>query len=289
MRTVLIVLGTIALAALVLAAGVWVGATWTRGQWGPGRAGSSPVSCGQGTMRGSGWGMIVRGMMGWGSDGMPCAEPAPRAGSTGGSFGPGMMGCGSGTMPCGPALGGSAVPTGKTISLSEAKANVESYVERSGYKHLQVTEVMEFERNSYAIVAEKDTGIGAMELLVNMVSGAVGPEMGPNMMWNAKYGMARRGMMGPSAPSAETPVPAAEGSGMTLSPEQATEAAQRWLDTNLPGRAPGDADPFYGYYTFHFLQDGQVEGMLSVHGSTGDVWYHSWHGAFMAMDEGTES
>jgi hypothetical protein len=24
---------------------------------------------------------------------------------------------------------------------------------------------------------------------------------------------------------------------------------------------------------------------LSVHGSTGDVWYHSWHGDFVAMAE----
>ena len=35
----------------------------------------------------------------------------------------------------------------------------------------------------------------------------------------------------------------------------------------------------------HFLKDGQVEGMLSVNGSTGAVWYHNWHGAFIGMTE----
>ena len=48
----------------------------------------------------------------------------------------------------------------------------------------------------------------------------------------------------------------------------------------------GQADTFYGYYTLHFLQDGEIEGMLSVHGSTGDVWYHSWHGDFVTTAEG---
>ena len=51
----------------------------------------------------------------------------------------------------------------------------------------------------------------------------------------------------------------------------------------LSGRAAGEADSFYGYYTLHFLKDGEIEGMLSVHGSSGDVWYHSWHGGFIAM------
>jgi hypothetical protein len=36
----------------------------------------------------------------------------------------------------------------------------------------------------------------------------------------------------------------------------------------------------------HFLNDGQIEGMLSVHGSSGDVWPHTWHGDFVAMIDG---
>jgi hypothetical protein len=37
-----------------------------------------------------------------------------------------------------------------------------------------------------------------MELMVDMDTGAVGPEPGPNMMWNGRYGMmgSGHGMMG---------------------------------------------------------------------------------------------
>lgn len=71
----------------------------------------------------------------------------------------------------------------------------------------------------------------------------------------------------------------------TISPSEAEAIAQRWLDANMPGRTAGEPDAFYGYYTLHFLKDGEIEGMLSVHGSSGAVWYHSWHGEFIAMTE----
>jgi hypothetical protein len=169
---------------------------------------------------------------------------------------------------------------GYTDSLGRATTAFQEYVAHLGYTGLEVTEVMEFERNYYAIVAEQDTGIGAMELLVDKDSGVVSPEPGPNMMWNAKYGIMGRGsgMMGMMGGYASGE--------MALSPQQAEDVAQRWLDANLPGRTAGDADEFYGYYTLHFLNDGQIEGMLSVQGSTGDVWYHSWHGDFVTMVAG---
>jgi hypothetical protein len=183
-----------------------------------------------------------------------------------GAMGPGMMGSWTDSSAA-PEAGGPA-------SLELAKAAFQDYVDRLGYTGLEVTEVMEFGLNDYAIVAEKDTGIGAMELLMDKSNGAISPEPGPNMMWNARYSPmgSRGGMMGGYINDK-----------MTLSPQEAQAAAQRWLDSNLPGRTAGDADAFYGYYTFHFLKDGQVEGMLSVRGSTGAVWYHSWHGDFVAM------
>jgi hypothetical protein len=135
--------------------------------------------------------------------------------------------------------------------------------------------MMEFEYNFYAIARETDTGIGAMELLVNKWNGAVTPEMGPNMMWNAKYGMHRRGMMG-AWRSGEN----------TLSTAEALDIAQTWLDKNRPGvTVEEDVDPFYGYYTIHTHTDDAIEGMLSVNGSTGQVWYHTWHGEFIQMLE----
>ncbi len=250
-----IILGAVALVlacgALVLAAGLWAGFSWFRGQaqagYGePGMMWNAPV---------------------WSNEDLPCAE---------GFGGPGMMGGNWDAMPCG--QGYFAPDSEGALSLEDAQAAVERYVAYLGYEGLHVTEVMEFERNFYAIVAEEDTGLGAMELLIDKSSGTVGLEPGPNMMWNTKYGMhggGRMGMMGGSVSGA-----------ISLSPQEAEQAAQRWLDANLPGRTTGEADAFYGYYTLHFLKDGQIDGMLSVLGSNGDVWYHSWHGGFVAMTGG---
>jgi len=67
--------------------------------------------------------------------------------------------------------------------------------------------------------------------------------------------------------------------------DQAKTIAQKWLDANQPGSTPGDQpDAFYGYYTLHTLKDGQITGMLSVNAYTGQVWYHTWHGAFIGME-----
>jgi len=250
MKTFLITLGTIALAAVLVAGGVWLGVTWAQGR--------------------RGYNLMGPGMMGITWDNAPCSEgwqsySMPQTGT---------IDRGWQDMPCD---GGYTAPgDGSIASLEEVQETVESYVSRLGYTDLHVTEVMEFERNYYAIVAEEDTGIGAMELLVDN-SGAVGPEPGPNMMWNAKYGMHRGGRMGMMGSYTDGE--------MTLSPGEAQDVAQRWLDANRPGRTAGEADTFYGYYTLHTLNDGQIEGMLSVHGSTGDVWYHSWHGDFIAMTE----
>ena len=165
---------------------------------------------------------------------------------------------------------------------------------------LAVGEVMEFSNHFYAIVQEESTGIGAFEMLVDKVTGAVSPEPGPNMMWNLKYGMmggygmgmmgggygygsimrggrGYGGMMGGMTGPAFSP-------DMPVDEAQAIELAQEYLDTARPGTtADEEADAFYGYYTLHVLNDGKVTGMLSVNGDTGQVWYHTWHGAFVNM------
>jgi len=47
------------------------------------------------------------------------------------------------------------------------------------------------------------------------------------------------------------------------------------------------ADEFYGYYTMDVKKNGMVLGMLSVNAFSGQVWYHSWHGGYIGMQEGT--
>lgn len=167
-------------------------------------------------------------------------------------------------------LGLTGNPARQGISMDAAERSVQSFVDRTGNADLRVDELMEFDRNFYALIKEKSTGIGAFELLVNKATGGVGYEPGPDMMWNAKYGMMRYG-----------PASAA----MTVSADRAAQIAQSWLDQRGGGYTAGTPDAFYGYYTFHFLKNGQVAGMLSINGSSGQAWFHSWHGNFIQSRE----
>ena len=183
----------------------------------------------------------------------------------GGGMGPGMMG-GWGRYD----------PSAEPITLDQAADAVRRYVNTRG-GNLVLTEVMEFTWNYYAEVEENGTGIHAMELLIDKYSVQVYPEMGPNMMWNTKYSP-MRGMMGNYGGGSPT-------ANMPIGSDQARTLAQQYLDTNMHGLIVAEADAFYGYYTLHTLNNGQVEGMLSVNGYTGAVWYHSWHGPFISMKE----
>jgi len=71
----------------------------------------------------------------------------------------------------------------------------------------------------------------------------------------------------------------------TLTPTQARERAQSWLDRYQPGSVTEEPVAFPGYYTLHTEEDGRITGMLSVHAATGQVWYHNWHGVFIAEVE----
>ncbi len=219
-------------------------------------------------------------------------------GGFGWGHGPGMMGSGMmGSYGYGGMMGGRggmmggygyALPSfGSRLTLDQAAEAVEGYLTAYGGSDLALGEVMEFSNGFYAQVVEEETGIGAFELLIHPVTGAIHYEPGPNMMWNTEYGhmggwggmMGMMGGYGYRQPTGE----------MTVSPEEAVQAAQVYLDRVESGLTADDhADPFYGYYTLHTLRDGQVVGMLSVNGYTGQVWYHTWHGDFVGMTEGHE-
>lgn len=175
---------------------------------------------------------------------------------------------------------------GEPLSIEEAQDAVQSYLDDLGNPDLALKEVMIFDNHAYAEIVEKSTGIGAMEVLVDPVSRTVYPEHGPNMMWNLKYsGMSGMmgGMMGGWRNPRNGPQPSAD---MPVSPEQAVELAQKYLNQYMPGvQVEEHADPFYGYYTLHTSRGGQITGMLSVNGYSGQVFPHTWHGAFIAMSE----
>jgi hypothetical protein len=160
---------------------------------------------------------------------------------------------------------------GASITLDQAVESTRQYLAAYGNTDLALTEVMEFSDNFYAEVEEQSTSIHAFELLIDRYTGAVYPEPGPNMMWNTRYGH-MGGWRGRQTES------------MSVTLEQARDIAQGWLNKFLPGTSVAEkADAFYGYYTIHVMKDGQVDGMLSVNGYSGDVWYHTWHGDFIDM------
>lgn len=215
--------------------------------------------------------------------------------------GPGMMGWGRSMESRGRGWmqrGGSGLGGGfrgersaGPLSVSEARDAVESYLEPYNAGDLVIEEIMIFDNHAYAIVVEERTGIGAFELLVDPATKEVFPEYGPNMMWNLKYGMMRgSGMMGPGMRGGMygSRSGAFEGSGeLSVSPEEARQAAQRYLDEYAPGTVVSDEiTPFYGYYTLDVERDGEITGMVSVNGFNSRVFPHTWHGEFIEMQEG---
>ena len=208
-------------------------------------------------------------------------------GSTG--MGPNMMG------------GYGYNPTNVTpLTIDQTKAAAEKYMANLDNSDLEVAEIMIFDNNGYVIVKEISTGIGAFELLVDPTSQIVYPEHGPNMMWNLKYsGLNHQYMMGVNGGmmgmmggnngmmngwNSATPLDVT--AELTVTPEQAVQYAQQYLDTNYAGAtAATDPAQFYGYYTLDFEKDGKIIGMLSVNGYSGQIFLHTWHGTFIEETE----
>jgi len=163
----------------------------------------------------------------------------------------------------------------QNISFDGVKSAAEKYLSDIGLQNVKVMEIMEFSNNFYVETVEEDTGFGAMELLLDKTNGTIYPEHGPNRMWNLKYGMH-------SSYSANQ-----NENNMTIDEQKAIEIANSYLaKTGLDEFAGDEGQEFYGYYTIDTVnKDGRTVGMLSVNGFTGQVWYHTWHGSFIGMQE----
>lgn len=150
---------------------------------------------------------------------------------------------------------------------------------------LAIDEIMEFGDNFYIVFYEKSTNMGAFEAIIDKADTGMGgmmrmmmgyrdvrPEQGPNMMWNTKYAM-HDGMGWMHGRNTFT--------NASITMEQARENAQKYLDEYFSGTIAEDVHPFYGYYTIHVMKEDKIFGMLSVNSSTGEVWFHNWHGAYI--------
>ena len=71
----------------------------------------------------------------------------------------------------------------------------------------------------------------------------------------------------------------------TVTSDQARSIAQQWLDANRPGQTAQAPDAYPGYYTMETTTSGKTIGMLSVNATTATIWYHTWHGGFIAGED----
>lgn len=266
--TTLIVIAVLALAGVLFFAGTMYGRF---SGFGPSMmyGWNNNSSYGPGMMNGRGWGMMDNFSNG---------------------RGPGMMGNGGMMNNRGYGYNNTNLPA---LTVDQAKTAAENYLAKMKNSDLKVSEIMIFDNNAYVVVKESSTGIGAFELLVDPASQTAYPEHGPNMMWNLKYsGINHQNMMGGYGGMMggygnmmqgwNNTAPVDVNAEMTVTSEQAIQYAQKYLDANISGAtAATDPTQFYGYYTLDFEKNGKVAGMLSVNGYSGQVFLHTWHGAFV--------
>jgi hypothetical protein len=96
------------------------------------------------------------------------------------------------------------------------------------------------------------------------------------MMWNTNYEHMGAGMMGGPGwgwgGSRGYRTWSDANREMTVTPQEARQYAQEFLDTRLPGTTVEEGlDTFHGYYAIHVMKDGKVYGMLGVDGYTGSA------------------
>jgi hypothetical protein len=179
-------------------------------------------------------------------------------GTMGPTMGRGMMGSMSGGMGMMQILPSNATP----LSDAELRERLDAAAAAFG-PEVRVVDVMPFVNHTYAQFVDAD-GAGLAEMLVDRYTGIVMPEPGPNMMWNRSTGMGFA-----TAPTQRYDEAAARG------------LAEDFLVGFLPGADVLSAQAFAGYVTFDYGREGRVDGMLSVNTTTGLIWPHAWHGAYI--------
>ena len=209
--------------------------------------------------------LVASAAMAFGTLGRPSSGLAMMRGSgQGQGQGAGMMG-GQGAGMMG-SMGMVWLPgDGVAVSgIPAARARAATAAKPAG---LRTGEVMWFD-NGFYVELKDDAGKPATEVIVDPRSGAVSTEPGPAMMWNTRFGMHAGSTVAGAVDAAK-----------------ARTIATTWLAANRPGTTIEGIDAYPGYFTLDLKRGGTVNGMLSVNSSTGAVWYHAWHDAFIAMED----
>ena len=150
-------------------------------------------------------------------------------------------------------------------SIPAARARATTAAAPAG---LHPGEVIWFD-NGFYVELKDSAQKPATEVIVDPRTGSVSTEPGPAMMWNTRFGMMRAGAGG-AGPVDST---------------KARSIATAWLAANRAGTTVRTIDAYPGYFTLDLQSNGAVSGMMSVSSVTGAVWYHTWHGTFIAMED----
>ncbi len=201
-------------------------------------------------------------------------------GPGGGNMGPGM-GPGTGHMGGGAGYGikgagemiqgmmGSTLSEGYVDVLNpindpnEARAAFEAFLDASS-SSLQISDLWEY-GTVYKAELEDSNGQKAFDLIADKFTGVVMPEMGMSMMLNASYG---KGLYKTSAFRRN----------VTVSPDQATNYAQNFVNNNGLGYVLGSPETYPGYYKFHTTSGGNPGLDIMVNGYNGKTWMNAMFG-----------
>ncbi len=208
---------------------------------------------------GQGYADMVGGLGGRPASGTPGRSmTVPNGSMTGGSM-MGSTGMGSTGMIWLPGDGAAvtAIPAARARAATAAKT-----------AGLHPGEVMWFDNGFYVELKDR-AGKPATEVIVDPGTGSVSTEPGPAMMWNTRFEMLRE----------------ARDAARPADPAKARRIATSWLAAHRPGTTILSLDSYPGYVTLDLQRNGVVSGMMSVSSGTGAVWYHAWHGAFIAMED----
>jgi len=199
-------------------------------------------------------------------------------GTTGGGTTAGQMG---GGMGYGTAGSGGMVSRmmGNTISYgnlnilnpitspTEARAAIQAFIDASG-STLAISDLWEY-GTVYKAELSDANGAMAFDVIADKLTGAVGPEMGLSMMMNASYGKSIY-------------KPLKFGKKLTVSAEQATAMAQKFVDDNGLGYNLGTPENYPGYYKFHTADSSEFGLEIMVSGYNGAIWMNSLLGRPLA-------
>jgi Peptidase propeptide and YPEB domain. len=204
---------------------------------------------------GGGYGM----MGGYGANGTGGGYGMMGGYGANGNGGYGMMGGGYNAQSLGVNLSNGVVE-----SSDQAIAIAKAYTQKVD-QNVVADELHEFSNGYEVELKDAKTGANAYEIMIYKNGGQIISEMGPNIMWNTKYGHMNWGKAG----------------AVTVSEEQATKIAQNFVTQMGQGYSIGTPELAPGYYEFMVQKDGKDYTELDVNSYTGQVWLENWQGPIL--------